>query len=779
MRFSPISFFYLFWIIALSSWSFAALDISIDTPATNGSYFTTSIPVVNVTTSLYAVCSYSINGSSPTNFTPVNATVHNISSLNISSFGDATLLLNVSCYETTDSGNSNNTLRSFIKDTIAPTTSDDTPSGWQGSDFNITLTPNDSGSVDYTSYRIDGGSWFNGTTVSINTTGNHSVDYYSVDSAGNIESTNQVYAALDKESPEINFTVISNSSVISSFSATINVSITDSHIGTFDSCLYSLNDQSNVSFNCSASSFDVSSLTEGYDSVEVFVNDSVGNSAIEILNFSVAVNPVYSDMHVITPAKYVLNKRYDFNITWNDNSSLDKVLLNINGSNYTMSNYSATGYNVSVMNLTPGNHSYYFFANDTHSNSNSTANFTLEILNLSSSSTIAENSSETLSGNVTEIIIPANSTTSQVVISSNISSSQQVSINFSNLVSSGNVSVGSNISFIREVSSVNHSVLLEEGTVISGSADWDGILSAPIVNSSTFSVSGGTVGAAITIGTNQSLNLSSPAKIVIGGKAGTKAGWSSSGSTTLTPITTVCNDVSNPSNINSSVRECYGDSGSDLVIWTYHFTTFGSYTENSQDSGSSGGGSSSSSRPQKIYTMGDLKYISIEKSLKRDEGIDFRVDGEEHRVTVKRIRGGDVTLIVESTPKEYTLEENESRVIEIEDEKFIEINFTFVSSSEIRVFLNMLSEETETPTANTFEEDSGDEGFTEDPSPSDNGSFDESSEEGLGVQDIVEDDQAEEVTEETDAEGFPWLPLGMIVLIIVILGGFYLYRNVR
>jgi len=65
-------------------------------------------------------------------------------------------------YKANDSvGNDESVKNQTIKiDTTPPTTTDDAPSGWQNSPFNVTLTCSDSGSgCSVTSYRVDGGVW--------------------------------------------------------------------------------------------------------------------------------------------------------------------------------------------------------------------------------------------------------------------------------------------------------------------------------------------------------------------------------------------------------------------------------------------------------------------------------------------------------------------------------------------------------------------------------------------------------------------------------------------
>jgi PGF-pre-PGF domain-containing protein len=154
-----------------------------------------------------------------------------------------------------------------------------------------------------------------------------------------------------------------------------------------------------------------------------------------------------------------------------------------------------------------------------------------------------------------------------------------VVLNFAPLKTGDNVTVGANnVSLVRE-STVNYTVVIPNGTVISGASGWDGKIEMPMVNTSTFTApSGGTAGVVLDMGSNVELNFSQPVKIVIGGQAGKHAAWAR-GSSTLTDISTECNSLTNPTNINpTTTRECYKDSGSDLVIWTYHFTSFATYT---------------------------------------------------------------------------------------------------------------------------------------------------------------------------------------------------------
>jgi len=90
-----------------------------------------------------------------------------------------------------------------VNDTTPPVTTDDALTGWQTGPVTVHLTPTDSGSgmsggSAQTEYRIDGGPWKTGTSVTLRAAirhkrpglaaGDHLVEYRSIDNAGNTES---------------------------------------------------------------------------------------------------------------------------------------------------------------------------------------------------------------------------------------------------------------------------------------------------------------------------------------------------------------------------------------------------------------------------------------------------------------------------------------------------------------------------------------------------------------------------------------------------------------
>jgi len=93
-------------------------------------------------------------------------------------------------------------------DRTAPTTSSDAPAEWQHSTVTVALTPNDGLSgVAHTHFVVDGGSVESGTSVTIASEGVHSLEFWSVDRAGNEETHHSAFVRIDKTAPTIGHTL--------------------------------------------------------------------------------------------------------------------------------------------------------------------------------------------------------------------------------------------------------------------------------------------------------------------------------------------------------------------------------------------------------------------------------------------------------------------------------------------------------------------------------------------------------------------------------------------
>ena len=113
-------------------------------------------------------------------------------------------------YRSTDNAGNVETLRSATVriDTTLPTTTDDAPAGWSTSPVTVTLTPADALSgIASTQYRVDGGAFQGGTSVSIpapadhSNDGAHAIQYQSTDNAGNVEPLQSATVRIDTTLP--------------------------------------------------------------------------------------------------------------------------------------------------------------------------------------------------------------------------------------------------------------------------------------------------------------------------------------------------------------------------------------------------------------------------------------------------------------------------------------------------------------------------------------------------------------------------------------------------
>ncbi|MFL5946424.1 MAG: Ig-like domain-containing protein, partial [Gaiellaceae bacterium] len=96
-----------------------------------------------------------------------------------------------------------------LADNTKPSTSDNAPGGWHASPVTVTLTPGDAGSgVNVTEYSVDGNASYTvGTSVAIpapadgSNDGAHTIAYFSVDNAGNIETVKSATVLIDATPP--------------------------------------------------------------------------------------------------------------------------------------------------------------------------------------------------------------------------------------------------------------------------------------------------------------------------------------------------------------------------------------------------------------------------------------------------------------------------------------------------------------------------------------------------------------------------------------------------
>ncbi|WP_169089306.1 LamG-like jellyroll fold domain-containing protein [Paenibacillus sp. PL91] len=92
-------------------------------------------------------------------------------------------------------------------DQVAPTTTDNAPSGWVNQDITVSLSASDNGSgVANTYYTVDDGAEQTGTSVVLLEEGVHKLVYWSVDKAGNVEVAQSLEVKIDLTSPVVKIT---------------------------------------------------------------------------------------------------------------------------------------------------------------------------------------------------------------------------------------------------------------------------------------------------------------------------------------------------------------------------------------------------------------------------------------------------------------------------------------------------------------------------------------------------------------------------------------------
>lgn len=182
-----------------------------------------------------------------------------------------------------------------------------------------------------------------------------------------------------------------------------------------------------------------------------------------------------------------------------------------------------------------------------------------------------------------------NNTTPQIVVTS---STQPLDIT----VSSGTTNATIDFSALKTGNSAvvpqttiqtqSADVQIQAGTTItSSSSSWNGVITAPTVqaNSSvSIPISGGqtnVIGTVIEVGAGDiNLTFDKAARLLILGQAGQLVGFERSGN--FTQITTACSaDSQTVGNLLPAGGDCYISVGSDMVVWTKHFTKFATYSK--------------------------------------------------------------------------------------------------------------------------------------------------------------------------------------------------------
>jgi hypothetical protein len=139
---------------------------------------------------------------------------------------------------------------------------------------------------------------------------------------------------------------------------------------------------------------------------------------------------------------------------------------------------------------------------------------------------------------------------------------------------------------------------ISSGTTVTGNSSWDGVISTPTPPATTVTVTAPdfntSVTSAFTVGSSVSdLTFDKAVKLTFAGQAGKLVGWYNHAGAFNT-ITADCaatggNDQAAQTTQLGAGASCKMDVGSDLVVWTKHFSTFVTYTQTPVSPPPSGG----------------------------------------------------------------------------------------------------------------------------------------------------------------------------------------------
>ena len=220
------------------------------------------------------------------------------------------------------------------------------------------------------------------------------------------------------------------------------------------------------------------------------------------------------------------------------------------------------------------------------------------------------------------MVTDANTSSSTITVPSDVT---DASLDASSLLAGSSVTLPSGDITVNATTPAGVvSVAIPGGTTITASGTWDGVINLPQVTvsytaptSDSGYTSASAVGA-IEIGANNTpLTFDTPVKLTFAGQGGKGyfIGWSQAG--TFYKITAQCDSASTSTVAGialASGSDCKFDSGvsgSDLVVWTRHFSVFVTYTQtavsnnnNNNGGGGGGGGGGSYYNPYTITVNG-------------------------------------------------------------------------------------------------------------------------------------------------------------------------------
>ncbi|MFB5088838.1 hypothetical protein PGC35_16895 [Psychrobacillus sp. PGGUH221] len=194
----------------------------------------------------------------------------------------------VSFYSVDVAGNKEEVQTIEIKaDLIAPTTTATAPSEWTNEDVVVKLQAQDAESgVEKTFYSINGSAFVEGDTFTVQQEGIHTIQFYSVDLAGNVEESNTIKVKIDKTVPAVLMDVNKEYKLGDSLQLTYSANDSLSGVVSEEMIVTSPSLKTTVVANGESVKFD----EPGKYNVTVTVTDAAGNSVTITKQFTVYIS---------------------------------------------------------------------------------------------------------------------------------------------------------------------------------------------------------------------------------------------------------------------------------------------------------------------------------------------------------------------------------------------------------------------------------------------------------------------------------------------------------
>ncbi len=409
------------------------------------------------------------------------------------------------------------------------------------------------------------------------------VDNYSLnisvnDSSGNKNSTIFNFK-ITKSQSNVELTIYNNSKNYS-YGSKINLSgniikgdISSMELLLFDTSLSNFNN-SNFNYSLNLTNVGKKNLTLFYSGSNNFYSSN-DTKTIEVIDEK---PPRVNDVSVNLPTIYNKSNNYSFEIKLYDPNGINKSKLFLK--NHSSNEFKSFNlyrennvFNYSLSNLSYGNYSYYFWAEDSKGNSGkitSISNFNI-LKNLSEGEDIINHSKYKVSNQTSSLFYTDLSKIKMINTSNN-----KVRFNILNNLVNNELYLKNEMIMNHKD---NHSIFFPENLTLTFNDHFDGNFYLPY-SDKDFEHQGKKIGENIFIGSNLSgVQFDKPVRINLSGESEKNVALKNNNSKVVN-INKSCKDINDPSNINYKTNKtCFFDDGNDLILWTYRFSTFFSYNE--------------------------------------------------------------------------------------------------------------------------------------------------------------------------------------------------------